>query len=649
MKFSKRFLIILCVLLLFFSSLILLRQPLLEFAIKKVQEKVKKRYGATLIIGDAGFLGFRDVYLKNVFLIPPDGKDTLFSLRSVKARVRIGKLLQMKVGFREIVVDDANINLVKNDSAQTNYSFLFKRQENSDTTKVENINGYNDRFDMLFSKLNDVFNEKIIIRQFSVNYRNVDKVEMVKIPELLFDGSLFQSSVITSSLEGVNLWLVKGMADSDNGKYEFTIKRTLGTSNALPFIDLIDGFKVCFDEAKIKFSADDSNDMIPITGDFAMKNLLVNHWRISPENVLMSDINFHLNAIVAYDSIQIAPSTLFRLNKIPVNIGFSYSRTPEPRIIINEGFRVSNAQDLFNSLPQGMFHTLKGFKASGELDYSLHFDLILSKPRELAFDSELKKKNFKIIEYGTENFNKITAPFSFLAMDGDRPIRSFVIGQENPMFTPYDQISEYLKNTVLTSEDPSFFNHAGFVEESFRESIATNIKQGRFSRGGSTISMQLVKNIYLSRNKTISRKLEEALIVWLIEQNRLVSKERMYEVYLNIIEWGPNVYGIGEASRFYFDKLPKDLTLAESIYLSSLIPHPKYFKYSFDTSGNLKPFMTNYFKLVSGRLVKREKISQAEADSLQPIVHLSGAAMQVFVPLDSIPVDSLELEDIKIQ
>jgi len=637
------------VLLLFFSSLILLRQPLLEFAIKKVQEKVKKRYGATLIIGDAGFLGFRDVYLKNVFLIPPDGKDTLFSLRSVKARVRIGKLLQMKVGFREIVVDDANINLVKNDSAQTNYSFLFKRQENSDTTKVENINGYNDRFDMLFSKLNDVFNEKIIIRQFSVNYRNVDKVEMVKIPELLFDGSLFQSSVITSSLEGVNLWLVKGMADSDNGKYEFTIKRTLGTSNALPFIDLIDGFKVCFDEAKIKFSADDSNDMIPITGDFAMKNLLVNHWRISPENVLMSDINFHLNAIVAYDSIQIAPSTLFRLNKIPVNIGFSYSRTPEPRIIINEGFRVSNAQDLFNSLPQGMFHTLKGFKASGELDYSLHFDLILSKPRELAFDSELKKKNFKIIEYGTENFNKITAPFSFLAMDGDRPIRSFVIGQENPMFTPYDQISEYLKNTVLTSEDPSFFNHAGFVEESFRESIATNIKQGRFSRGGSTISMQLVKNIYLSRNKTISRKLEEALIVWLIEQNRLVSKERMYEVYLNIIEWGPNVYGIGEASRFYFDKLPKDLTLAESIYLSSLIPHPKYFKYSFDTSGNLKPFMTNYFKLVSGRLVKREKISQAEADSLQPIVHLSGAAMQVFVPLDSIPVDSLELEDIKIQ
>jgi membrane peptidoglycan carboxypeptidase len=243
----------------------------------------------------------------------------------------------------------------------------------------------------------------------------------------------------------------------------------------------------------------------------------------------------------------------------------------------------------------------------------------------------------------------MSAPFSFLAMDGDRPIRSFVVGDENPMFTPYDQISDYLKNTILTSEDPSFFNHAGFVEESFRESIATNIKQGRFARGGSTISMQLVKNIHLSRNKTVARKLEEALIVWLIEQNRLVSKERMYEVYLNIIEWGPNIYGIGEASRFYFGKTPKELTLAESIYLSSLIPHPKYFRYSFDAAGNLKPFMANYFKLVAGRLVKREKISQAEADSLQPIVHLNGMALQIVMPLDSVPVDSLELEQLEIQ
>ena len=244
-----------------------------------------------------------------------------------------------------------------------------------------------------------------------------------------------------------------------------------------------------------------------------------------------------------------------------------------------------------------------------------------------------------------ENFSRMSTPFSFLAMDGDRPIRSFVVGPENPMFTPYEQISDYLKNTVLTSEDPSFFNHAGFVEESFRESIATNIKQGRFARGGSTISMQLVKNIHLSRNKTIARKLEEALIVWLIEKNRLVSKERMFEIYLNIIELGPDVYGIGEASRFYFSKTPAELTLPQSIYLSEIIPHPKYFKYAFDSAGTLKPNHQAYFQLIANRLLTREKITQQDRDSLEFNVKLSGNALKLILPSDTVPPDSTDSED----
>jgi membrane peptidoglycan carboxypeptidase len=79
-------------------------------------------------------------------------------------------------------------------------------------------------------------------------------------------------------------------------------------------------------------------------------------------------------------------------------------------------------------------------------------------------------------------------------------------------------------------------------------------KTKKFSRGASTISMQLIKNVFLTREKTVSRKLEEILLVYILENNRIV-KERMLEVYFNIIEWGPNVYGIGEASRFYFQSI----------------------------------------------------------------------------------------------
>jgi membrane peptidoglycan carboxypeptidase len=83
--------------------------------------------------------------------------------------------------------------------------------------------------------------------------------------------------------------------------------------------------------------------------------------------------------------------------------------------------------------------------------------------------------------------------------------------------------------------------------------------------------MQLIKNVFLTREKTVSRKLEEILLVYILENNRIVSKERMLEVYF-IIEWGPNVYGIGEASRFYFQKSPSELTFNECLFLSN---HPK--------------------------------------------------------------------------
>ena len=156
-------------------------------------------------------------------------------------------------------------------------------------------------------------------------------------------------------------------------------------------------------------------------------------------------------------------------------------------------------------------------------------------------------------------------------------------------------------------------------------------------RGGSTITMQLVKNVYLTRHKTIARKLEEALLVWLIESNRLCSKERMLEVYLNIIELGPGIYGIGEASRFYFDKKPSGLNLAESVFLASLLPRPKWFKYSFDEQGNLKPYFADYYRVVANFLLRKELITQTEYDELHPRIVIKGPAKNFITPLDSLP------------
>jgi hypothetical protein len=157
----------------------------------------------------------------------------------------------------------------------------------------------------------------------------------------------------------------------------------------------------------------------------------------------------------------------------------------------------------------------------------------------------------------------------------------------------------------LTSEDPSFFTHKGFVQESIRKSFAVNFKEKKFVRGGSTISMQLVKNIFLSRQKTLARKAEEILIVWLIENNRLTSKNRMLEVYFNIIEMGQNVYGIGEATRHYFGKSPSELNIGEGIFLANIVPRPKIALFKFRGDGGLKDYMYNYFQYIGNIMARR--------------------------------------------
>ena len=160
--------------------------------------------------------------------------------------------------------------------------------------------------------------------------------------------------------------------------------------------------------------------------------------------------------------------------------------------------------------------------------------------------------------------------------------------------------------------------------------------------------MQLVKNLFLTRKKTIARKLEELLIVWLIENNNLISKDRMFEIYLNVIEWGPMVYGASEASHYYFNKDISKINLAEAIYLASIVPRPKLFKYNFDKDKHLREWLAQYYKVVSQILLRKEKITQEQFDNLIPDVQLKGPAKFELMSPDSIPKDSLLLFDDEI-
>lgn len=139
----------------------------------------------------------------------------------------------------------------------------------------------------------------------------------------------------------------------------------------------------------------------------------------------------------------------------------------------------------------------------------------------------------------------------------------------------YNQISPALKQALIASEDAKFLDHDGFDWEGIQTAWEKNLKKGRIVAGGSTISQQLAKNLFLSGRKTPWRKLEEAAITVMMEQ--MMSKRRIFEIYLNIIEWGDGVFGAEAAAHHYYHKSARALNSSEAAKLAAMVPNPRYF------------------------------------------------------------------------
>lgn len=139
-------------------------------------------------------------------------------------------------------------------------------------------------------------------------------------------------------------------------------------------------------------------------------------------------------------------------------------------------------------------------------------------------------------------------------------------------FVPLARIPELLQKVVLVAEDASFWSHEGVDWHEVREAFRQNLKQGRVVRGASTITQQLAKNLFLSDERSWLRKLREFRLATRLEEH--LSKRRILELYLNVIEFGPGVFGIGQASQVFFMKPPEQLTLAEMLRLSAVLPEP---------------------------------------------------------------------------
>jgi monofunctional biosynthetic peptidoglycan transglycosylase len=141
------------------------------------------------------------------------------------------------------------------------------------------------------------------------------------------------------------------------------------------------------------------------------------------------------------------------------------------------------------------------------------------------------------------------------------------------VWMPLSRISPYLRAAVVAAEDASFFTHEGFDWEGIKDAALYNLEAGELKRGGSTITQQLAKNLYLSSERSLLRKAREALITRSLEQH--LTKERILELYLNVAEWGQGVYGAEAAARHHFKKSSHNLTADEAAWLAAILPSPR--------------------------------------------------------------------------
>lgn len=622
------------------------RESLLKEAIAKVTAKMERDYDAKLSIKTAEFDGLTGIKITNITLVPKNA-DTLFDIQKLSTSIRFMPLFVGDIQIGTLFIENGLVQLTKKGNRK-NFSAFLKKEKNPTDSGEKQKRDYADLAYKLISKGLNLVPTDMEIKNLTFKLDDNGKKAKINLQKLRLVDKQLETSIDVQTNTFQQKWRIAGFADPRNSKADIAFTNRDTGAIKVPYFDERFNLKSSFDSIRIKVdNISKSRGVLNIDGTSSITNLSVNHPKIATKDVLFEKAAFDYHLVLDQNNIGIDSSSTAVLNKIKFHPYVNLNTETDTIYALKVAIPTMKAQDFIQSLPKGLFTHFEGMEAQGAFDYHLDFEFNKNKPKTLVFESKINKKDFKITKYGEADLNKINGPFTYRAIENDQLQRPVFVGESNPNYTPLSEISPYLRKSVLTTEDPSFFSHRGFINEAFKQSIIKNIKTKKFSRGGSTISMQLVKNVFLTREKTLSRKLEEILLVYILENNRIVSKERMLEVYFNVIEWGPNIYGIGEASQFYFQKHPSQLSLNECLFLASIVPSPKKFMWKFDNTGNLRNQGTVQQKYLTNLMLRRGVLTSEDTIFKSFPVQVTGRARSFLriTEKDTTVVDSLDLDE----
>lgn len=621
-KVSK---IVIIVLISFVFTIIVLRGYVIKSILDHKIDDFNKKHNAVLKYDNLTVKRLTSISIKGIDL-GRKNSNKLLHADKLDISFEFWKLLTGRISVDKFSISNLNLDIQRN-KGQDNYSFLYAQKKAINDTNSDFEQNYTRSARKIFNAFFDKLPSNLTISKLIINFNLNNHIIKVFSNQIRFSDEFVKNYIFISENAETRSMIVESILDKSAQKIILKVYAPFKKQLELPLINHKWDLLISADTFRVKVTNNNYIDNIfRVSGGIAFSGLKLFHKRISPDTVKSSNIDITGVFNFGRDYIELDSSTTMTSRNFSVNPYIKYNPRPSKQIILSLNKKEFPAQDFFEALPEGLFTNFKGIKTSGNLNFHLYFNLDMALPDSLKFESDLTSSNFRIIKYGETDFRKINSSFEYTAYDKGVAVKSFVVGPENPDFRAISEIPVNLQNAILMSEDGWFYYHKGFLPAAFRESMVTNIKERRFARGGSTITMQLVKNVFLNKNKNISRKIEEAGIVWMIENMHLCTKERLFEVYMNIIEWGPGIYGANEAARFYFNKDVSKLTLAECIFLAGIIPSPKWFKYAFNEDETLKDYMLVYFQKVADKLLEHNMISETEFNNLKPEISLKGAA-----------------------
>jgi Transglycosylase/Domain of Unknown Function (DUF748) len=398
------------------------------------------------------------------------------------------------------------------------------------------------------------------------------------------------------------LWTAKGTLSPSDGTASVDLEAAKFQLDRLAPI-LADSAVVDYQTTSIdtKFHVDVDKTGAKVEGNFHLRGLNVGHPYIADKEV--RDLDFSGTVVGSFDrgtrkleltrgdfesrgvkfsltGSAIAPRTLPPLESAPIKNADGTERTPpmrgphgiqhvEARLVIPP----IDCQRMLDAFPVEMVPYMNGYKLRGVFDVDIHSTIDWSDLDSTELGGHVAIDKCKVVDEPADSPKRLKDEFEQYVETEKGEWQSFVVGPTNPDFVPIDDVSQYLLKSLQSTEDFNFYKHHGFIPTEFRTALINNLKHEKFVQGASSITMQMVKNVLLYREKTLARKLQELFLTWHVEHT--LEKDRIFEIYVNVIEFGPSLYGIGPAAHYYFGKPAKDLNPVESAFFSSILPDPK--------------------------------------------------------------------------